>query len=214
MRDKLLLVALSAASSTRQLYGFGFNNNIYRVRSSSSAALNLYKKTKWTPTGGAHIMKQPWSPHHGAGVSIYTPGGDSGGVDTSSYTTSSSSSSSYTTVSPSPQLQEGGEPITMNLQIADALSNSIISTVLRNNFAPIVVTILDTRGKVLVQKTMDNCIGPAFHDFSYAKAYTCVALNVSSREFRDKYTIDNDPGKIAQCNSMMAITGKMAAFPG
>ena len=102
----------------------------------------------------------------------------------------------------------------MNLQIADALSNSIISTVLRNNFAPIVVTILDTRGKVLVQKSMDNCIGPAFHDFSYAKAYTCVALNVSSREFRDKYTIDNDPGKIAQCNSMMAITGKMAAFPG
>ena len=185
MRDKLLLVALSAASSTRQLYGFGFNNNIYRVRSSSSAALNLYKKTKWTPTGGAHVMKQPWSP---------------------SYTTSSSSSSSYTTVSP--------EPITMNLQIADALSNSIISTVLRNNFAPIVVTILDTRGKVLVQKTMDNCIGPAFHDFSYAKAYTCVALNVSSREFRDKYTIDNDPGKIAQCNSMMAITGQMAAFPG
>ena len=148
-------------------------------------------------------MKPPWSPHHGAGVPIYTPD-----------TTSSSSSSSYTTVSPSLQLQEGGEPITMNLQIADALSNSIISTVLRNNFAPIVVTILDTRGKVLVQKSMDNCIGPAFHDFSYAKAYTCVALNVSSREFRDKYTIDNDPGKIAQCNSMMAITGKMAAFPG
>lgn len=62
---------------------------------------------------------------------------------------------------------------------------------------------------------MDNCIGPAFTDFSYAKAYTCVALNISSREFRDKYTNDENASKVAQLNSMMSITnGKMAAFPG
>ena len=39
-------------------------------------------------------------------------------------------------------------------------------------------------------------------------------MGISSREFRDKYTATNDNAKIGQMNSMMAISGKMAAFPG
>jgi len=67
---------------------------------------------------------------------------------------------------------------------------------------------------MLVQKRMDGDVHAAFPEFSYAKAYTCVTMNTSSRDFRDKYTMDNDASKIAQLNSMMEITGKMAAFPG
>ncbi|KAL7449079.1 hypothetical protein ACHAWC_001176 [Mediolabrus comicus] len=61
---------------------------------------------------------------------------------------------------------------------------------------------------------MDDVCHVAFPEFSYAKAYTCVTMGVSSREFRDKYTATNDNAKIGQMNSMMAISGKMAAFPG
>ena len=67
---------------------------------------------------------------------------------------------------------------------------------------------------MLVQKRMDGNVHAAFPEFAYAKAYTCVIFDTSSREFRDKYTKDNDAAKIAQLNSMMEITGKMAAFPG
>lgn len=67
---------------------------------------------------------------------------------------------------------------------------------------------------MLVQKRMDGDVHAAFPEFSYAKAYTCVTMTTSSRDFRDKYTKDNDAAKIAQLNSMMAITSKMAAFPG
>ena len=102
----------------------------------------------------------------------------------------------------------------MNLELADALSNAVIAAAKRNRFPPIVVTVLDESANALVQKRMDGNIHAAFPEFSYAKAYTCVTMNVSSREFRDKYTRDGDAAKIAQLNSMMAITGKMAAFPG
>ncbi|KAL3781937.1 hypothetical protein ACHAW5_008382 [Stephanodiscus triporus] len=62
---------------------------------------------------------------------------------------------------------------------------------------------------------MDGCTHVGIPEFSYAKAYTCVAMNLSSREFRDKYTSDNNPAKFCQMNSMINISGgKMAAFPG
>ena len=100
----------------------------------------------------------------------------------------------------------------MNLELADALSNAVMAAAKRNRFPPIVVTVLDESANALVQKRMDGNIHAAFPEFSYAKAYTCVTMNVPSREFRDKYTRDGDAAKIAQLNSMMAITGKMAAF--
>ena len=102
----------------------------------------------------------------------------------------------------------------LNLATADALADGVIASATRNQFPPIVVTVLDRRGNALVQKRMDGDVHVAFPEFSYAKAYTAVALGVSSRAFRDKYTSDGDAAKIAQLTSMMAITGTMAAFPG
>lgn len=62
---------------------------------------------------------------------------------------------------------------------------------------------------------MDGCIHVGIPEFSYAKAYTCIVTNLATREFRDKYTSDNNPSKFCQMNSMIDITGgKMAAFPG
>ncbi|KAL9185618.1 hypothetical protein ACHAXT_003395 [Thalassiosira profunda] len=112
----------------------------------------------------------------------------------------------------------GGAPSTsiakLNLEIADALASGVVAVAKRNYFPPIVVSVLDKSANMLVQKRMDGDVHAAFPEFSYAKAYTCVTMNTSSRDFQAKYTKENDPGKIAQVNSMMAITGKMAAFPG
>lgn len=102
----------------------------------------------------------------------------------------------------------------LSLETADILADAVIASAKKNNFPPIVVSILDKSANMIVQKRMDGDIHTAFPEFSYAKAYTCVAMGVSSRAFRDKYTQDNDAAKVAQLNSMMAITGKMAAFPG
>jgi glc operon protein GlcG len=77
------------------------------------------------------------------------------------------------------------------------------------------VNVVDEQANVLVQKRMDGCIHVGIPEFSYAKAYTCVVTNLSSREFRDKYTSENNPAKFCQMNSMIDISGgRMAAFPG
>mmetsp|Transcript_198 Transcript_198/g.410 ORF Transcript_198/g.410 Transcript_198/m.410 type:complete len:240 (+) Transcript_198:135-854(+) len=102
----------------------------------------------------------------------------------------------------------------LSLNEADELANGVIKTIKRNDFPPIVVTVVDRQANILVQKRMDDVCHAAFPEFSYAKAYTCVTMGVSSREFRDKYTATDDNAKISQMNSMMAISGKMAAFPG
>ncbi len=87
----------------------------------------------------------------------------------------------------------------------------------RNKFAPVAVNVVDKHANVIVQKRMDGCIHVGIPEFSYAKAYTCVVTNLSSREFRDKYTSDDggNPAKVCQMNSMISISGgRMAAFPG
>ena len=85
----------------------------------------------------------------------------------------------------------------------------------RNKFAPVAVNVVDAHANVLVQKRMDGCIHVGIPKFSYAKAYTRVVTNLSSREFRDKYTRDGDPSKFCQMNSMVDVSrGRMAAFPG
>jgi uncharacterized protein GlcG (DUF336 family) len=86
---------------------------------------------------------------------------------------------------------------------------------LRNKFAPVAVNVVDQQANVLVQKRMDGVIHVGIPEFSYAKAYTCIVMNLASREFRDKYTGGNDITKVCQMNSMIDISGgKMAAFPG
>ena len=62
---------------------------------------------------------------------------------------------------------------------------------------------------------MDGCPLKGIGDFSYAKAYTCIAMKQPTRNFRDKYTSTSDPTKFCQMLSMVSITdGKMAPFPG
>jgi uncharacterized protein GlcG (DUF336 family) len=79
----------------------------------------------------------------------------------------------------------------------------------------VAVNVVDTQANILVQKRMDGCNHVGIPEFSYAKAYTCIAMNLASREFRDKYTVSNDLAKVCQMNSMINISGgKMAAFPG
>jgi uncharacterized protein GlcG (DUF336 family) len=61
---------------------------------------------------------------------------------------------------------------------------------------------------------MDGCPPSGIPAFSFAKAFTCVSMGLSSRAFRDKYTSDSDPAKYCQMLSMVNITeGKMAPFP-
>ncbi|KAL7472866.1 hypothetical protein ACHAXS_013248 [Conticribra weissflogii] len=103
----------------------------------------------------------------------------------------------------------------LTLEIADALANGVINCVKRNKFAPVAINVVDRNANVIVQKRMDGCVHVGIPEFSYAKAYTCIVTNSSSREFRDKYTGANDSPKFCQMLSMVDITGgKMAAFPG
>ena len=98
---------------------------------------------------------------------------------------------------------------------SDMMYLLLTQSLFRNKFAPVAVNVVDANANVLVQKRMDGCIHVGIPDFSYAKAYTCVVTNLSSREFRDKYTGDGDPAKFCQMNSMIDISrGRMAAFPG
>ena len=62
---------------------------------------------------------------------------------------------------------------------------------------------------------MDGCTHAGIPEFSYAKAYTCVVMSLASREFRDKYTTENNAAKFCQMSSMVVVTGgKKAPFPG
>ena len=77
------------------------------------------------------------------------------------------------------------------------------------------MNVLDQSGIVVVSKRMDGCAPVGIPEFSFAKAFTCIATKNSSRAFRDKYTADGKPGKFCQMTSMVNITGgKMAPFPG
>ena len=50
------------------------------------------------------------------------------------------------------------------------------------------MTIVDPAGDIIVQKRMDGCASKGIPQFSYAKAYTCIAMKISSRDFSEKYT--------------------------
>lgn len=63
-------------------------------------------------------------------------------------------------------------------------------------------------------KRMDGCPTGGFDKFSFAKAHTCIALNMSSRTFRAKYT-SGDTAKFVQALAMVGETGgELAPFPG
>ena len=103
----------------------------------------------------------------------------------------------------------------LNLEMADTIASGVVNVCKRNSFAPITVNIMNPQGHIVVRKTMDGCPTIAIPEFSFAKAYTCIGTNSSSRNFRDKYTSELNPSKFCQMTSMVNITGgNMAPFPG
>lgn len=70
-----LLLALSAAASSTDAFSFNHQQlTTIAATPRSTSSLNLYKKTKWTPTSGPRVSPTPWSPHQGAGSTTYSPG--------------------------------------------------------------------------------------------------------------------------------------------
>ena len=69
-----LLLALSAAASSTDAFSFNHQQLTTAATPRSTSSLNLYKKTKWTPTSGPRVSPTPWSPHQGAGSTTYSPG--------------------------------------------------------------------------------------------------------------------------------------------
>ena len=94
----------------------------------------------------------------------------------------------------------------LSLKAADAIANAAIQAVSDlKTHKPMVVTVLDAAGGVLVQKRMDGCPDGAYQKFSYAKARTCIHLQASSRTFREKYTSGGDAPKFTQAASMVSV---------
>ena len=103
----------------------------------------------------------------------------------------------------------------LSLEMADQIASGAIQVCKRNGFAPITVNVMNSSGNIIVRKSMDGCPAIGIPEFSYAKAYTCIGTNRSSRNFRDKYTEGVNPAKFCQMTSMVNITGgNMAPFPG
>jgi uncharacterized protein GlcG (DUF336 family) len=96
--------------------------------------------------------------------------------------------------------------VSLSLSAADTIANAAIqaASTLKTH-KPMVVTVLDGAGGLLVQKRMDGCPDGAYRQFSYAKARTCIHLNTSSRTFREKYTSGGEAPKFTQAASMVSI---------
>jgi len=108
----------------------------------------------------------------------------------------------------------------ISLQAANNIANAAINAAKQNKFSPITVTIVDTAGDIITMQRMDHCASGAYPKYSYAKAFTAVSHNMSSRAFRDKYipkpiTDSTDYLKLSQLLNMSIINeGKLATFPG
>lgn len=70
---------------------------------------------------------------------------------------------------------------------ADQIVNKAIACGKRNKFQPLAVTVVDAAGNMIVHKRMDGCPTVGFPEFATAKAYTCISMKMSSRNFRDKF---------------------------
>lgn len=103
----------------------------------------------------------------------------------------------------------------LGLHHADAIASAAVAVCQRNGFSPVTVTVLDASGCTIVLKRMDGCSVVGFPDFARAKAYGSIIMKYPSREFRDKYTADEESAKFCQMMGMVALSGgQMAPFPG
>lgn len=108
----------------------------------------------------------------------------------------------------------------ISLDAANNIANAAIQTAKQKKFNPITVTVVDPAGEIITMQRMDHCASGAYPKYSYAKAFTAVSHNISSRAFRDKYipatsTDSPDYRKLTQLLNMSSINeGKLATFPG
>lgn len=108
----------------------------------------------------------------------------------------------------------------ISLDAANNIANVAINTAKQKKFNPITVTVVDPAGEIITMQRMDHCASGAYPKYSYAKAFTAVSHNISSRAFRDKYissTSSDSPDyrKLTQLLNMSSINeGKLATFPG
>lgn len=96
---------------------------------------------------GAYVSLPHFNPHKGLdndGPTSYVPH-DNYGV-TASF---SSIANSLEQISADLKDIDDGTATQMDLQVADTLSNYVIEAVKRNNFAPIVVTVVDIQANIL-----------------------------------------------------------------
>ena len=94
----------------------------------------------------------------------------------------------------SPEISQE-DPEFLDLKRADKLCDIVIATVITNAFNDLAVSVVDPAGNLIVAKKMDGLHAIDVQKYATAKAYTCVAVNNSSRGFRDKYTDANDVKK-------------------
>jgi len=96
---------------------------------------------------GAYVSLPHFNPHKGLdnnGPTSYAPH-DNYGVTTSF----SSIAESLEQISSDLKGLDNGKETQMDLQVADTLSNYVIEAVKRNNFAPVVVTVVDVHANIL-----------------------------------------------------------------
>ena len=91
---------------------------------------------------------------------------------------------------------------------ADAIANAAIAHVIKNQFRPVAVSVIDKNGIPIVQKRMDGVSTVGIPEFALAKANSAIAMKMSSREFRDKYVAEQDPAKYCQMLAMVNISEK------
>lgn len=103
----------------------------------------------------------------------------------------------------------------LTLAQANLICDGVVATCISYGFAPVTVVVCDAAGDTVASQRMNGCSGKVVPDVARSKAFTCVALKMSSRAFRDKYTTGSDPAKYCQMLSMVNISGgNMAPFPG
>ena len=109
----------------------------------------------------------------------------------------------------------------LTLAIADEMASLAVAAAKANKFAPITVTVMDPEGSEIVSKRMDGCPPMAYSKLAAAKANTCVAVQMSTRAYGNKYLKGSDgttPSTsdvyVRGLNQIISVDSGLVAFPG
>ena len=109
----------------------------------------------------------------------------------------------------------------LTLAIADEMASLAVAAAKSNEFAPITVTVMDPHGSEIVSKRVDGCPPMAYSKLAVAKANTCVAVQMSTRAYGNKYLKGSDgisPSTsdvyVRGLNQIVSVDSGLVAFPG